>query len=187
MATQTLISVEEFLDLPERDGVRLELVEGQVIEMPAPGLLHCALQPEFCFWLLTWVDRTGADYYVLGNTGFVLETATVRAPDVSVIRKSSLASMERVRGALRGAPELAIEIVSPHENATDLDLKIRQYLNAGAVAVWAVYPKTRHVLVHRRSGEMWDAGPGQALEEVDLVGLRIPVDTLFTGLEGLEA
>jgi Uma2 family endonuclease len=186
MATQTLISVEEFLDLPERDGVRLELVEGQVIEMPAPSPLHCALQAEISHWFLTWTDRTGADYYILTNAGFALETTTVRIPDVSVIRKSSLASMERVRGALRGAPEPAIEIVSPHENATDLDLKIRQYLNAGAVAVWAVYPRTRHVLVYRRSGGMWDAGPGQALEEADLVGLRIPVDDLFTGLEALE-
>ena len=186
MATQTLISVEEFLDLPEREGVRLELVEGQVIEMPAASPLHGALQSRFSYWFEAWISGTGADYYALSNTGFALETATVRIPDVSVIRKSSLASMERVRGALRGAPELAIEIVSPHENATDLDLKIRQYLKAGAVAVWAVYPKTRHVLVHRRSGEMWDAGPGQALEEADLVGLRIPVDTLFTGLEALE-
>ena len=187
MATQTLISVEEFLDLPEREGVRLELAEGQVIEMPAASPLHGALQSRFSYWFEAWISGTGADYYALSNTGFALETATVRIPDVSVIRKSSLASMERVRGALRGAPELAIEIVSPYENATDLDLKIRQYLNAGAVAVWAVYPKTRHVLIHRRSGEMWDAGPGQALEEADLVGLRIPVDTLFTGLEGLEA
>lgn len=186
MATQTLISVEEFLDLPERDGVRLELIEGQVIEMPAASPLHGALQVRLSQWLGAWSDRTGTDYYVLSNTGFALETATVRVPDVSVIRKSSLASRERVRGALRGAPELAIEIVSSHENATDLDLKIRQYLNAGAAAVWAVYPKTRHVLVYRRSGEMWDAGPGQALEEADLPGLRIPVDDLFAGLEALE-
>jgi len=186
MATQTLISLEEFLDLPERDGVRLELVEGQVIEMPAASPLHCALQARFSHLFLTWTGPTGADYYVLSNAGFALETSTVGIPDISVIRKSSLASMERVRGALRGAPELAIEIVSPHENATDLDLKIRLYLNAGSSAVWAVYPKTRHVLVYRRSGEMWDAGPGQALEEADLPGLRIPVDHLFTGLEALE-
>ena len=109
--------------------------------------------------------RTGADYYVLNNAGFLLETATVRIPDVSVVRKSSLASMERVRGALRGAPELAIEIVSEHEEAADLDLKIRQYLKAGAGAVWATYPKTRHVLVYRRSGETRDVGPEQFLEE----------------------
>src|SRR5712692_7544972 len=152
MATQTLISVEEFLDMPEREGVRLELDEGRIIEMPAPSPLHCALQAQFSYWFSAWVARTSADCWVLSNPGFLLETATVRIPDVCVIRKSSFASMQRVRGAIRGAPELAVAIVSPHQDAADLDLKIRQYLNAGASAVWAVYPKTRHVLVYRRSG-----------------------------------
>jgi len=185
MATQTLISVEEFLDLPEREGVRLELYEGKIIEMASASPLHCALQARFSQWCGTWIDRTGADFYVFVNLGFALETATVRIPDVSLVRKSSFASIERVRGALRGAPELAIEVVSEHEDAEDLDLKVRQYLNAGAFAVWAVYPKTRHVLVYRRSGETRDAGPGQFLEEELLPGLRIPVDELFLGLEAL--
>jgi Uma2 family endonuclease len=95
--------------------------------------------------------------------------------------------MERIRGTLRGAPELAVEIVSRHEDATDLDLKIRQYPNAGGAAVWAVYPRTRHVLVYRRSGEARDVAAGQVLEEPELLpGLRIPVEDLFAGLDGLE-
>ncbi len=186
MAAQTLISVEEFLDLPAREGARLELTEGRIIEMPSPSPLHCAMQSRLSHRLETWIERTGADFYAFTNLGFVLETATARVPDVSLVRKSSFASMTRVRGALRGAPDLAVEIVSEHEPAEDLDLKIRQYLNAGAAAVWTIYPKTRHVLAYRRSGETRDAGPAQALEEPDLLpGLRIPVDDLFAGLEPL--
>lgn len=186
MTTQTLVSVEEFLDLPEREGARLELSEGRIVEMASASPLHCALQSRFSHWFEAWIDRTRADFYAFVNLGFVLETATVRLPDVSLVRKSSYASMERVRGALRGAPGLAIEVVSEHEEAEDLDLKIRQYLNAGATAVWAVYPKTRHVLAYRRSGETRDVGPGQTLEEPDVLpGLGIPVDELFVGLEAL--
>jgi Uma2 family endonuclease len=186
MTTQTLVSAEEFLDLPEREGVRLELSEGRIVEMASASPLHCALQSRFSHWFEAWIDQFRANFYAFVNLGFVLETATVRIPDVSLVRKSSFASMERVRGVLRGAPELAIEVVSEHEEAADLDLKIRQYLNAGATAVWAVYPKTRHVLAYRRSGETRDVGPGQTLEEPDVLpGLQIPVDELFAGLEAL--
>jgi len=187
MATQALVSVVEFLDLPEREGVRLELDEGRVIEMPSGSMQHGALQGAFCGWFRNWIARTGAGFYAAVHVAFLLETASVRIPDACLVRKSSYAAMERVKGALRGAPELAVEIVSEHEDAADLDLKIRQYLNAGAAAVWAVYPKTRHALAYRRSGETRDFGPGQALEEPGLLpGLRIPVDELFAGLEDLE-
>ena len=186
MATQTLLTPDQFLELPDQEGLRRELDEGRVIEMPAASFLHGVLQTRLATPLQLWTERTGADFYVAQNVGFLLETATVRIPDVCLVRKSSFASLERVRGALRGAPDLAIEIVSEHESAADLDRKIHQYLKAGAAAVWAVYPETRHVLGYRRSGEARQIGPGQFLEEPELLpSLRLPLDDVFTGLEVL--
>ena len=50
-------------------------------------------------------------------------------------------------GFVEGAPDLAVEIVSPSESATALGRKIRQYLEAGTQAVWVVHKRTREVQV----------------------------------------
>ena len=67
--------------------------------------------------------------------------------------------------------------------AIEMDRKVRQYLQAGAVAVWLIYSETRHVPVYRRSGEIRTYEAGQTIEEPELMpGLAIPVDELFEGV-----
>jgi Uma2 family endonuclease len=69
------------------------------------------------------------------------------------------------------------------EPEIELDRKVRQYLQAGAVAVWLIYCETRHVLVYRRLGEIRTYEAGQRFEEPELLpGLAMPVDELFEGV-----
>ena len=51
-----------------------------------------------------------------------------------------------------GAPELAIEAVSPGNDAAELEIKVNQYLTYGSQEVWVVYPRTRAVWIHRTGG-----------------------------------
>ncbi|HYM13121.1 MAG TPA: Uma2 family endonuclease [Bryobacterales bacterium] len=184
MATQTLqtlMTFEQYADLPEQEGVFRELDEGRVIETSHRSLLHGAVQANVAHILGNHLDQTGADFILTQNAGFLLGPDTDRAPDVSLVRKSTLAGREVVKGgSLRGAPDLAVEVVSPTDMAEDLDRKTEQYLRAGTTAVWIVYPETKHVIIHRRSGEARRVGPGQSLEEPELLpGLRIAVDQIF--------
>lgn len=181
MATQTLMTFEQYADLPEQEGVFRELDEGRVIEMSHPNWLHGAIQARVAHVVQTYLDQTGADFVLTQNAGFLLAPDTDRAPDVSLVRKSTLASREVVKGgSLRGAPELAIEIVSPSDSAEDLDRKTEQYLRAGTGAVWIVYPEIRHVIIYRRSGEMRRMGAGQSIDEPELPpGLSIGVEQIF--------
>ena len=85
-----------------------------------------------------------------------------------------------VRGALRGAPDLAVEIVSPNESGVDLDEKVAEYLAAGTRIVWVAYPKTRHVVAHYANGEIRNFTADQILDAGDLLpGLEIPVKDIF--------
>ncbi len=187
MATTTLLTHEQFRALPDRDGVRLELDEGRVIEMPGPSFLHGRVQGRVFRRLENWVDQTGADYYVSQNTGFLLHPDTERLPDVCLVSGSSYAAMEKVRGALRGAPDLVVEVISPSDTAEDQDRRTDQYFRAGTTAVWFFYSETRHVVLHRRTGEMLRVGSGQTIQEPDwLPGLEIPVDEIFAGTEVLK-
>ena len=182
--TQTLLTHEQFADLPDQEGVFLrELDEGVVIEMPQPSFVHGQAQGK----VFAFLDTCSATAYLVSiHAGFQLAADIVRCPDVCFVRRASFEAMERVRGgAYRGAPDLAVEVVSPSDTALDVNRKVEQYLRAGATSVWVLYPDTRHVMVYRRSGETLRAAAGQAFQEPELLpGVSIPVDDFFAGISG---
>ncbi len=183
MATQTLLTVEQFQDLPEQEGVFRELDEGMVIEMTWASPDHGMIQSNGVRLLGTFAHQKGTDLVVSLSTAFQLGPSTVRVPDVFVARTSSYRAMPVVRGIVQGCPDLALEVVSKNDTAIDIDRKVRQYLQAGAVAVWLIYSETRHVLAYRRPGEIRTYEAGQTIEEPELMpGLAIPVDELFEGV-----
>jgi Uma2 family endonuclease len=70
------------------------------------------------------------------------------------------------------APDLVIEIVSKNDRADDLMLKVSQYLEAGAQAVWLIYPKTRlayRYVPGKREPEVRSADTGDKFEEPELL------------------
>lgn len=185
MATQTLLTFEEYADLPEQEGVfRRELDEGVVIEMPQPSHAHGRIQGN-AFTVLNLYDKQAASNFVISlGAGFQLAPNIDRAPDVCLVRRSLFEAMPLVRGgSRRGAPDLAIEVVSESDTAIGMSRKVEQYLRAGATAVWVLYPDPPQVIVHRRSGEFQRFTLTQTFEEPELLpGLVVAVDELFAGL-----
>jgi Uma2 family endonuclease len=76
------------------------------------------------------------------DTAFVLhrDPDTVRAPDVAFVERERYASFGDDTGALPGAPDLAIEVLSPSDAYSDVHAKVADYLAAGARQVWVVDP-----------------------------------------------
>jgi len=180
--TGVLMTYDQYLELPDQDGVRRELDEGRVIETPRASFAHNALQGRVVQLFMNWVERTGVDFLVSQDAGFLMAVDTERAPDVCLVRRSAFRAMERVKGGShRGAPDLAVDVVSPGDTAEDLDRKIEQYLQAGATAVWLVYSATRHVMVYRGNGDVLRLCGQQALEEPELLpGFRVTADEVFS-------
>lgn len=177
MGTATLLSLEDYLALPRKEGLPYEYDEGRVIEVPAQSLENAEIQARTIGKLLGLLH---GDFIVAGPTSFWLTPQVERVPDVCVLRRDKAASMEVLHGSRRGAPELAIEIISHSESAAEVERKIDQYLAAGVTAVVLLYPESRHVRVCRTSGETRRLGAGEFLEIPELLpGLRIPIDDLF--------
>jgi Uma2 family endonuclease len=76
-----------------------------------------------------------------------------------------------------------IEIVSKNDRAADLLLKVSQYLEAGAQAVWLMYPKTRlayRYVTGKREPEVRAAEAAEKFEEPELLpGFSLPLTDIF--------
>jgi Uma2 family endonuclease len=184
MATQTTLTVDQYLRLPEQEGVIRELDEGRVIDVSPTNFKHAILVARIAHLLLRHIEGTGSRYWVAEGSGFGLGPATVRIPDVFVLRKKSAATMEgAASGVLQGAPELAVEVVSPGEKAAALERKIHQYLAAGTPSVWVLYAESKHVMVYRANGACHEFHPGDQLTDPDVLpGLALEIDEIFSEL-----
>lgn len=174
------VTAEELARMPD-DQHRHELVRGRLIEMNPPGFQHGAIAVSLASLLASHV-RSSDLGRVVGEAGFKLagDPDTVRGPDVAFVRRERLESSLGPEGFFHGAPDLAVEIASPGETASELRQKIREYLQAGARLVWVLQPDTRSVIVHRPGASPAPLGPDDVLDGEDVVsGFRCRVGDLF--------
>jgi Uma2 family endonuclease len=178
-ATTTLMTWEAFEQLPHGDGFHRELIEGELQVLPPPKSGHTKIAKRAYSALLPAEEAGGGQVYIEAGYKLSPDPTTWLEPDVSFLRDA------RVRDTLEsdyflGAPELAIEVVSPPESAADLNRKVELYLRAGSVAVWVIYPKQRHVRVFLADGRslLREANDMLSLPEL-LPGWEFPVSKLF--------
>lgn len=149
MATTHDITTAE--QLFETKGIgRSELVRGELITMTPAGSDHSRIALRIGARLAIFVETrhlgivTGADGgYVIGR-----EPDTVRAPDVGFV-KADRAAPGRTPKFFEGAPDLAVEVLSPNDLAGEIAEKVQQWLAAGCRAVWVVDPDSGTVTLHR--------------------------------------
>ncbi len=148
--TTALLTVEEFRSLPD-NGMWQELVEGELLEMPPPDVVHSRTWLALLFSLRDWAKQTGSTLEPMAETAFTLSEnpPTVRVPDACLVRADRVGGL--TGGYIRGAPELAIEVVSPSNTVRDLGKKVDQYLEFGSMAVLVVDPRRGRVELYTQS------------------------------------
>ncbi|HUY15559.1 MAG TPA: Uma2 family endonuclease [Terriglobia bacterium] len=171
MATKTLLTVEEYAALQEPEGVRYELSEGELIVTPSSSYLHNELRDQLNAALRQFVfsRKLGG---VTSETDLKLAGEVVRRPDVAFIRAEHLEGVNLDQVPLPVAPDLAVEIVSKNDRAADLLLKVSQYLEAGAKALWLLYPNTQlayRYVPGKLEPEVRSAKAGDRFEEPELM------------------
>jgi Uma2 family endonuclease len=153
-ATGIRMTADELLRLPD-NGMRRELIAGELHEMPPAGGEHGFVGGRALFQLGLFLEQhpeIGGGLFA-AETGFRLasDPDTVRAPDVAYVCPENLA-MARVRGYPELAPDLVVEVVSPNDTAAEVQGKVAEWLSAGVVPVWVLYPSTRSAMVYRPDG-----------------------------------
>jgi Uma2 family endonuclease len=135
----------DLLCLPD-DGRKYELVNGRLVEVPA-GARHGKITAGVVgrFYALNPREVSLFD----SSTGFRMAQGNIRSPDVSVMRTDRLPDGQAPEGFVDGAPDLAVEVVSPSERVSDLLAKMAEYFESGAQEVWLLFPERKQAHRYR--------------------------------------
>ena len=146
-----LVTADEFEHFSEDEAYRVELVRGRLVRMSAVSLLHARIVPRLIRVLGDYLDDHPVGE-IFADCGFKLESDpdTVRGPDIAFIRQERISALERP-GFVRGAPDLAIEVLSPDDRPGDVREKLDDYFRAGVPVVVVVDPQKKSAAIHRSS------------------------------------
>ena len=143
-----LMTVEEFLVASVPDG-KVELVRGELRVTPPPGAPHGTAAINLVLMLANHVKANGLGRVFADSFGYILTQLprTVRVPDLSFVRADRLPPEGIGPGLLRFAPDLAVEVLSPSESASELEEKLADYTVSGTRLIWVVDPARRTVMI----------------------------------------
>jgi len=151
MSTEVqLMTADELLALP-RDEFRYELVNGELKKMSPAGHYHGRVTIRLTLPIAQHVREHKLGEVYAAETGFKLGSNpdTVRAPDIAFIRQQRVAEVGETKGFWPGAPDLAVEVLSPDDTVAEVEEKVSEWLTAGTRQVWVVSAKLRTMTVYR--------------------------------------
>jgi Uma2 family endonuclease len=183
-AAQTLLTAEEFYEYvhrPENTNRWLELVEGEVIELPPPQKRHGVVSANVTRILGNYCFQRGKGYVASNDSGVILrrDPDTVRGPDVAIYEGAQTwAELHPKYGEV--PPRLAVEVLSPDDRPNKVNRKVVDYLRAGVGLVWLVDFEEREVTVYRPDRTPYRLGEADELTGEDVLPeLRVRVSELF--------
>ncbi len=143
-SSTALLTAEEFARRPD-PGYPEELVRGEVVAMTPPGFRHGRVCAQVVYLLKSVADQHDLGHVVSNDAGVVTERApdSVRGPDVAFYRYERLPRDARIEGYPPVAPDLVIEVLSPHDRWNRVLAKVAEYLEAGVAVVGVLDPDGR--------------------------------------------
>ncbi len=156
---------EQFMALAQ-GGQGYKLVNGEPVAMGNSGALHSYV----CSLLLAALTTYNSLSKRLGlvfdsSTAFTMANGNRRSPDVSFFAKDRLQGMSELPlGFLDGAPDLAMEVLSPGNTMAEIHDKLVEYFENGTRLAWVIHPGERYGLVYRSAQE-----PDRLLKSADLL------------------
>ena len=164
------------------DAGHFELVDGELVERNVSyessfigALVNARLMLFVIANKLGWVVQADCGLQIYAD-----DPAKVRFADGAFVSRNRPDASPPGRGHLRAAPDLVLEVVSPNDNAEEVETKLAEYLAAGVRRVWVVYPEARAVHVFRPGGNDSRFTTTDTLSGEDVVpGFELPVAEIF--------
>ena len=171
---------------------RVEVVNGEIVEMPPVSLMHSFVVNNVYDILRGFVAEHKLGYvfsdaliYRLDEEAAGLRGA--RVPDVSFVRQPRITPETDLNRPFPGAPDLAVEVMSPDDKAAAIAEKVQEYFEAGSEQVWVLYPSTKVVYQYQQAHDKVTIITEERTLTAESLfpGLAVPVRLFFALPEGL--
>ena len=179
------ITPDDLLAMPNGDDY--ELVNGDLVER------HMGAESSWIASKLIWLfgciyGRKQPGHFFTTDCGYQCfpdDPERIRRPDLSFIRPGRFPGERVPRGYIRITPDLVVEVISPNDLASEVAVKVEEYLEAGVPLVWVISPDAETVTVHRADGTVTKLHTDDELGgENVLPEFRCQVSELFVAAEG---
>jgi Uma2 family endonuclease len=168
--------------LPD-DGCLHEVVNGELVMSPKNNFQH----ENICARLFLALANFNCEHrlgVVLGSSaGFWMQNRNCRAPDVSFIPNARLIQLgfrPSTKKFFPGAPDLAVEVLSPSNTRTVMDERLKDFFASGTRISWLISPDSESVEVCHSPINRRLIGSGGFLEGENLLpGFKYPIVDLF--------
>jgi Uma2 family endonuclease len=144
MPHRTVFTYRDYALLPE--GPRYEVLEGDLVGLPAPGSAHQEVLLALAATLRGWAQETGAGRVLIAPLDVKLSDTDVLQPDLIFVTASRTAVI--LPEYVRAAPDLVVEVLSPSSAERDRVVKRAIYERHGVREYWIVDIAARAVEVH---------------------------------------
>ena len=140
-------TIEDYYALP--DDYRVELIDGVFYDMAAPSTVHQTILGELYIQFYNCIkthNRPCKVFFAPLDVQLDCDIFTMVQPDLLVI--CDIAKLANIR-CVYGAPDLAVEILSPSSRRHDMVRKLEKYRNAGVKEYWIVDPEGDMIIIYR--------------------------------------
>ena len=169
--------------LPE-EGFIHEVVNGELVMSPKNNFYHGDICSRLSAALVTYAHRHKLGAILDSSTGFWMNNRNCRAPDISFVSRARLQALGFKRATntfFPGAPDLAVEILSPNNTRSEMNERSKDFLESGTRLAWIIDAEAQRAEVCRSLSQRKLIGNGGFLEGEDLLpGFRYPLAELFT-------
>jgi Uma2 family endonuclease len=183
-AQQPYMTLDELLARGE--DASFEIINGKVVDMPPAGGLHQIIAGNIVRILSTYAYKAGNGMILPDQMTYLMHSDSAGlkdsfVPDISFLSRYNIPSDWNIEKPHPGVPDLAIEIISPGDDAQLVSRKTRTYLEKGSKQVWLVYPRLKEVHQYRASQpdtvRIYRSG---VIDTDDLFpDLKLPVNEIF--------
>jgi Uma2 family endonuclease len=180
MPVHATMTAEQFDALPEEEGRKWELLDGELIEVSSAT----PRQSRILGRLLTQLDRFAEERKIgtpLFRTDLAVRSNTRLRPDIGFFSAETWRTVDIEVVPVMQTPDIAVEIISPSETATNINRKVDAYLKWGVQEVWLIDPEIKTLFVHTLAGAQ-RLSEGAFLTSEFVPGWRLQIAELFENL-----
>ena len=186
MSTVQQTTADELLQISSNlrnQGKRCELVQGELRIMSPGGWKHGDVIGAAHADIGAYIRKNQLGKVFGAETGFLIarDPDTVRAPDFAFIAKANLPATDPTEAYWPGAPDFAIEVLSPNDTTKEVDEKIQAWLAAGVTLLWVIDPELKSITAYRSMTDVTVHTAGDVIDSIELLpGFSLKVSQIFS-------